>query len=156
MSANITDILTQYGPIGVDVLKEAISNIEASGKTSQSIRFEVQSTDNKDRLMLIGRAYFELIEKGIKPSGKNPSPDMIKFLTEYARARGMDKPESAAWGIAKTILKEGDKTYRSGGRLVYSPELTKFVEELKKVIVKQVSKGFLTQVKGAFTGGGNN
>lgn len=156
MSANITDTLKSYGVVGVDVLKKAIESLEASGKTSQSIRYEVESTDTKDRLKLIGRAYFELIEKGIKPSGKNPSPDMIKFLTEYAQARGMDKPESAAWGIAKTILKEGDKTYRSGGRLVYSPELVKFVEELKEVITKQVSKGYLTQVVGAFKGGSNN
>ena len=156
MSANITDILKSYGVVGVDVLRQAISTLEASGRTSESIRFEVESTDTKDRLMLIGRAYFELIEKGIKPSGKNPSPDMIKFLTDYAKARGMDKPESAAWGIAKTILKEGDKTYRGGGRLVYSPELLKFVEELKGVIGKEVSKDYLTQVVGAYKSGSIN
>lgn len=156
MSANITDTLKTYGPIGVQVLRDAISQIEATGKTAQSIRFEVTTTDNMDQLMLIGRAFFELIEKGRKPTSKNPSPDMIEFLTDYARARGMDSPKSAAWSIAKTINKEGDRTYRSGGRLVYSPELIKFVEELKTVITKQVSKGFLTQVVGAFKSGSNN
>lgn len=155
MSANVQEILQAYGPIGVEVLKQAIASVEASGKTTQSIRFEVESTEKKDRLLLIGRAYFELIEKGIRPSGKNPSPDMIKFLTEYATARGMDKPESAAWGIAKTILKEGDKTYRSGGRLVYSPELIKFVEEVKAVIVKEFKRGYLLEIKGAFRGSNN-
>ena len=156
MFANIQQILQSYGPIGVEVLKQAIAQVEASGKTAQSIKYEVESTEKKDRLLLIGRAYFELIEKGIRPSGKNPSPEMIEMLTGYANARGMDKPESAAWGIAKTILKEGDKTYRSGGRLVYSPELIKFVEEVKDVIVKEFKRGYLLEIKGAFKGGGNN
>lgn len=150
MSANVTQILTTYGALGVEVLKQAIAQVEATGKTAQSIRFEVESSDTKDRLLLIGRAFFELIEKGIRPSGKNPSPEMIKFLTEYAQARGMDNPKSAAWGIAKTILKEGDKTHKAGGRLVYSPELVKFVEELKEVLTKEFKKGFVTQIKGAF------
>lgn len=156
MSANITDILNSYGIIGVELLKKAIQTVEATGKTSQSIRYEVTSTDNNDQLQLIGRAFFELIEKGRKPTTKGPSPEMIEFLTDYARARGMDKPESAAWAIAKTINKEGDKTYRAGGRLVYSPELIKFVEELKGVITKEVSRGFLTEVAGAFKNGSNN
>lgn len=153
---NITETLEQYGVIGVEVLKQAIAQVEATGKTSASLRYEVSSTDRKDVLLFYGRAYFDLIEKGIRPSGKNPSPEMINFLTDYARARGMDKPESAAWGIAKTILKEGDKTYRSGGRVVYSDDLVKFVEELKTVLSKQVSKGFLTEVVGAFKGGSSN
>lgn len=150
MFANVQAILKAYGPIGVDVLRNSIQQIEASGKTAQSIRFETESTDTSDRLILIGRAYFELIEKGIKPSGKNPSPDMIKFLTDYAKARGMDKPESAAWGIAKTILKEGDKTYRGGGRIVYSPDLLKFVEELTNVIKGEFVGSYVTQIKQAF------
>ena len=155
MSANVSNILNQYGVIGVGVLKSSISGIQASGKTAQSIRYEVESSDTKDSLKLIGRKFFELIEKGIRPSGKNPPPEMIQMLTDYAKARGMSKPESAAWGIAKTILKEGDKTYRSGGRLVYSPELLKFVEELQEVLTKEFKKGFLTSVKAAFIGSNN-
>jgi len=153
--SKLTDILNQYGVIGVEVLKQAVATVEATGKTAQSIRYEVESSGTKDRLMLIGRAYFELIEKGRRPTTKGPSPEMIEFLTDYARARGMDKPKSAAWAIAKTINKEGDRTYRAGGRLVYSPELTKFVEDLTDVLAKEFSKGFLTSVKLAFNGSRN-
>jgi len=147
---NVTSILNTYGILGVETLKNAIASIDATGKTANSIRYETESTDKKDRLLLIGRAYFELIEKGIRPSGKNPSPDMINFMTEYAKARGMDKPESAAWAISKTILKEGDKTHKQGGRIVYSDELSKFVDELTKVLADDFRKGFVTQVTGAF------
>jgi len=147
---NVTTILETYGKLGVEVLKNAIASVDATGRTANSIKYETESTDKKDRLLLIGRAYFELIEKGIRPSGKNPSPDMIKFMTEYAKARGMDKPESAAWAISKTILKEGDKTHKQGGRIVYSDDLSKFVDELTNVLAKDFSKGFLTDIKGAF------
>lgn len=156
MSANFTDILKSYGVIGVEVLKQAIQSVEATGKTAQSIRYEVETTDKTDRLLLIGRAFFELIEKGRRPTDKGPSPEMIRFLTDYARARGLDDPESAAWGIAKKINKEGDKTYRAGGRVVYSPELTKFVEELTKVLTDQFKKDSIKLVVGAFKNGSNN
>lgn len=147
---NVASILNSYGPIGVEVLKQAISTVEATGKTQQSIRYEVVQSNEKDQLLLIGRAYFELIEKGRRPTTKGPSPDMIELLTDYARARGMDKPEKAAWGIANKINKEGDKTYRAGGRSVYSPELSKFADELTNVIAKEFVKGYLTEIKGAF------
>ena len=153
---DIADTLEAYGPIGVDVLREAIQGIEASGRTAESIRYEVTSTEKVDKLTFYGRAYFQLIEKGIKPSGKNPSPEMIKFMTEYAKARGMDNPEKAAWGIAKKILKEGDKTYQQGGRIVYSDDLDKFVQELITYSTKVFAKGFLTEVKGAFKSGSNS
>lgn len=153
---DIAKTLDAYGPIGVEVLREAIAGIEASGRTAQSIRYEVTSTETLDRLTIYGRAYFQLIEKGIKPSNKNPSPEMIQFLTDYARARGMDKPESAAWGIAKKILKEGDKTYNQGGRIVYSADLDKFVQELITYATKVFAKGYLTEVTGAFKRGGND
>lgn len=147
---NITSILDKYGVIGVEVLKQAIQTVEATSKTANSIRYETESTDTKDRLLLIGRAYFELIEKGRRPTTKGPSPEMIDMLTDYAKARGMQKPESAAWAIAKTINKEGDKTYRSGGRIVYSDELSKFVDELINVLATDFRKGVATQITGAF------
>jgi len=155
MFANVPQILNNYGIVGVEVLKHAIAQVEATGRTAQSIRHEVTSTETTDTLTLYARAFFELIEKGRRPTDKGPSPEMIQFLTEYAKARGMDKPESAAWGIAKKINKEGDSTYRSGGREVYSPELLKFVDELKEVLTKEFVKGYLLEIKGAFRGSNN-
>jgi len=152
----IADTLEAYGPIGVQVLQDAISGLDASGKTAQSIRYEVVSTERTDTLYLIGRQYFSLLEKGIRPSGKNPPPEMIAQLTEYAKARGMSDPESAAWGIAKKILKEGDKTFNQGGRIVYSDDLDKFVQELKSYAAQVFAKGYLTEVTGAFKSGSND
>jgi hypothetical protein len=152
MSANIEEILQVYGSIGEQVLKDALDKVSATHKTIQSIRSEVVSTETKDILRFIGREYIQLLEIGRKPTTKGPSPEMIEMLTDYARARGFDKPESAAWAIAKTINKEGDRTFRMGGRDVYSSELNKFVEELKKECSKSFAGFYLSSVKNTFNG----
>lgn len=153
MSANIKEVLEVYGSIGAQLLKDAIDQVSATHRTVESIRYEVTSTDTADRLQLIGRAYIELIEKGRGPTDKGPSSDMIELLTEYAQARGMENPKSAAWAIAKTINKEGDRTFRMGGRDVYSSELANFVEELKQEISKTFVGNYLSEIKHTFKTG---
>lgn len=142
--------LTVYGSIGEQVLKDAVDKVSATHKTVESIRSEVTETETTTRLQLLAREWFSLIEKGRKPTTKGPSPEMIKFLTEYAQARGMSKPENAAWAIAKTINKEGDRTHRAGGRLVYTPELDKFVKEVIGAITKEFTGFYVNEIKQAF------
>lgn len=152
MSANITQILEVYGSIGEQLLKDAIDQVSATHRTVQSIRHEVISTETTDQLQFIGRKYIQGLETGIRPTDRGPSSEMIEMLTEYARARGMEKPESAAWAMAKTIQKKGDRTFRIGGRDVYSSELNKFVEELKEEIKKTFVGNYLTEIKHTFKG----
>lgn len=134
---SINSVLNTYGQIGVQLLKQALSSVRATGKTERSITYEI-TDDNK--LIIYAREFTQLIEKGIKPSGKNPPPEMIQLLTEYAQARGMADPKKAAWGIAKTILKEGDKTHKRGGRIVYSDVLQTFQKEFKKALIESEKK----------------
>lgn len=150
MSANITQVLEVYGSIGEQLLKDAIDQVSATHRTVQSIRYEVTSTDTTDRLTFIGRKYIEGLETGIKPTTKGPSSEMIELLTEYAQARGMENPKSAAWAMAKTIQKKGDRTFRIGGRDVYSSELNKFVEELKEEVKKTFKGNYLSEIRQAF------
>ena len=150
MSANITSVLTVYGSIGEQVLKDALDKVSATHKTVNSVRSEVTSTEKSDRLQLLAREFTELLETGRKPTSKGPSSEMIEFLTDYANARGMDNPKSAAWAIAKTINKEGDKTFRAGGRDVYTNVLNKFVEELKVECVKTFVGSTVNEIKQAF------
>lgn len=150
MFANIAQVLEVYGSVGTQLLKDAIDEVSATHRTIQSIRHEVTSTETIERLQFIGRKYIQALETGVSPTDKNPSPDMIELLTEYARARGMDNPKSAAWAMAKTIQKKGDKTFRIGGRDVYSSELNKFVEELKTEVTKTFVGNYVSEIKKAF------
>jgi hypothetical protein len=148
--ANMVQTLTIMGSIGEQTLKDAVDKVSATHKTVNSIHSLVTETSNTTRLQLIAREWFSLLESGRKPTTKNPSPDMIKLLTDYAQARGMSNPESAAWAIAKTINKEGDKTYRSGGRDVYSKELDKFVEEVTEAVMKEFKGFYVNEIQNAF------
>lgn len=153
---DLTPTLQAYGQVGVALLQEALAEVEATGKTVESVRYVVESTNSKDRLQLLAREFTSLIEKGRGPTNKGPSSDMIAYLTDYARARGMDNPEKAAWTMAKSMNKKGDQTHQKGGRVVYSDDLSKFVEELKAAIAKIYAKQVLAEIKGAFKGGSNN
>lgn len=122
--ASLSDILKIQADKGVQVFRDALRKVRASGRTDESVRAEVSDKGFK----FVSREFTDLLESGRRPTKKGPSPEMIERLTEYAQIRGMDKPESAAWGIAKKINKEGDRTFKKGGRDVYTKELNKFVQ----------------------------
>lgn len=146
----ISDVLHRYGPLGVQVVKQALEKVRATGKTIDSVEYIVEEGGNYDSLIIFGREYINLIEAGRRPTSKGPSPEMIKDLTEYAQARGMDKPKNAAWAIAVTINKKGDTTFRRGGRDVWSEDLEKFVEELKQALKKDFINSWRIEIKKAF------
>lgn len=143
---SLKSTLTTYGQIGVNVLKQAIAPHDASGKTRESIRFIVE----EDRLIFLAREYFKLIEKGIRPSKKKPSKEMIESITEYARARGFDNPEKAAWAISVKQLAEGDATFKQGGRVVYSDVMDTFTKDFSQALQKDFSKTLVQGVKESF------
>jgi len=145
-------ILQYYAPIGVRIVQGALEAVRATGKTIQSVKAVVSQDKGTDRLQIVARPYTNRVEKGVGPTTKGPSSEMIKSLTEYARARGFDKPESAAWGLAKKIQKEGDKTHKQGGRIVYSDDVDKFVDSLKKSCKSEAKIKFTNTIKNAFNG----
>ncbi len=143
----IEEVLHRYGPIGVEVVKMSLEKVRATGKTIDSVGFVVDSDSHSDTLIIFAREFVELLETGRRPTSKGPSSEMIENLTEYAAARGMDKPESAAWAIAITINKKGDITFRRGGRDVYSEALDKFLDELKEAIKKDFINSWRLEIK---------
>lgn len=153
--ANMVQVLTVYGSIGEQVLKDSLDSVSATHKTVNSVRSEVTETEDTTKLQIFAREFVSLLESGRGPTDKNPSPDMIQFLTEYAQARGMEDPKKAAWAIAKTINKQGDKTHRSGGRDVYSAEMNKFVEEVIIAIQKEFVGFYVSEIKQTFSGTNN-
>lgn len=135
--ATVKEILNAYGQIGVNRVKQLLETVRATGKTINSVKYEVTNSGTTDKLVIKARPFTSAIETGIRPTTKGPSKEMIDSLTEYAQARGMDKPKSAAWAIAKTIQKEGDNTYKRGGRDVYSSGVIELSEEIKKAVKRE-------------------
>ena len=145
-------ILNEYGQKAVSLLKEKIAPYRATGKTEDSLRYEVTGDASGYRLIVYGRKFFKAIETG---RGERKSSDYSGFdqaLYDWMRAKGFRSRTSKTgnvyyqigdqWYSAKSLAwkinKEGDKTYRSGGRQVYSDALNELISELKENIKKGI------------------
>jgi len=152
----IDNILNKYGQVGVQLLKNAISGLKATGKTEQSLRYEVIQEPGVSTLTIYGREFFKALETGRGPAERSGPPGFPERLEEYMQARGFPSKTSKKgvkyWRIgdnwysgkslAYKINTQGDRTYRTGGRQVYSDDLSKFVEELKQVVRDTALFGF--------------
>jgi hypothetical protein len=155
----IQEILEDYGPIGVEVLKQAVQKVGATGKTADSIRYEV----TKDRLLLIGRGYFDALETGRGPRESTQESGFTDDMLEWMKARGIGKDltEKKRKQLARFLVlranKEGDKLWKQGHgakvRDVYSAVLDKFVEELTEKIAKETVKEFTQKVVNSLKNG---
>lgn len=136
----IKQTLNTYGQRGVNALRQDVQKVSATGKTADSIRYEVSFKEGVHTLAIIGRQFFKALETGRGPRTNSEYQGFDQSLLEYMQARGIgsDLPENKRNQLAKflalKINKEGDRTYKQGGRQVYSKTLDKLVKELIEAI----------------------
>lgn len=148
---SVTEILNSYGQIGVELLKQKIAPLKATGKTEQSLRYEVISeTTGNIRLTIYGREFFKALETGRGPATQSGPEGFSERLDEWMQARGFQSKVSKKgikyykigdnWfsgkSLAYKINRDGDKTFRTGGRQVYSDDLEKFKDSLINDLLK--------------------
>lgn len=139
-------ILTDYGKLGVEALRQDVQKVSATGKTADSIRFEVAVENGAITLRFLGRQFFKAIETGRGPRKSSTYQEFDLNLLDYMKARGIGAglPEKKLKQLAKflayKINKEGDSVFKQGGRIVYSPTLSKLVSELKRAITQDFKK----------------
>lgn len=162
------ETLTNYGNLGVRLLKNSVSRVSATGGTEQSIRFEVTKEKGKLSLRLIGRAFFSALETGRGPRQGTSYENFDVNLEEYMRAKGFPSKTSKKgityfkigdyWfsgkSLAWKINKDGDSLWRKGKgepvRDVYSSMLEKFVNELTKELSIDYAKLYIKTIKDGF------
>ena len=128
------DILNEQGKVGVTVFKEAVKPYKATGRTEQSAYFKVEGRETRISLTIIARAFVEVMETGSKKAKTDvPSREMIDSLKPWAQARGI--PEDAVWGIAKKLLKEGQKINRN----VYSDQMNAWADKVIEIVVNELA-----------------
>ncbi len=151
-------ILDKYGKIGVEALKQDVQKVSATGETADSIRYEVSGSAETDRLQIFARAFFSTLETGRGPRKSSEQGNFQDNMLEYMKSRGIgsDLDEKKRKQLARfftwKINKEGDQTFKSGGRIVYSPTLTKLVAELRTAVLKDFKRHTITVIKEAFKG----
>ena len=143
-----------FGPVVVEAVKQAISVVSVSGKSAEKVRFEVKSpTKEVDRLTIFGPGY---IETGRGPRKSSEESGFEDNLYEWIQAKfpGISPVQQKKLSkfLRWKINKEGDKTYKEGGRQVYSQVLTKATDDIKRAVVKEYRINFSKFVKNAFHG----
>ena len=138
----IQETLEAYGRAGVQLLRGVVPR--ATGKTAQSIRYEVLP----NRLLIYARAFFEALETGRGPRKSSEYGGFDESLYEWMKAKGVGaelnekKRKQLARFLAYKINKDGDKTFKQGGKSVYSQVMAQFIEELQKEVFKVLSKEY--------------
>lgn len=119
----------------------------ATGKTSQSLRFELKQEGSKYKMQLFGRPFFMTVQTGRRPTpDKKPSREMISNLTEWMDARGMDS--SKVWGVATKIQQLGTRLWFEGGREdVVDPAVDEFINGVAQDLLKAESDNFVLKIR---------
>lgn len=98
-----------------------------SGKTRDSLQVNVRELSG----VLTGRQAFATLENGSRPWSRPPKRTPKWFadiIGEWIDAKGLDLNK---WAVAHTIIHEGSKLYRTGGRAdVYSPEIQRAMDRI--------------------------
>lgn len=160
MTAELIAILNQYGNSTVEKIRQnlASTGTNATGKTSQSLRYEVTNNGSKATLKVIGKPYFAVVETGRKPTPEytKPSVEFVSSIKEWLRARGKD--EKSAYGIAKSIHKKGTKLFREGGRndIVSNVVNQDLVDKINLDLLNKFAEQFLANAVKLFRDGSDN
>lgn len=151
MHADIISILNQYGNSTIEQIKQNLAGTgtNASGKTAQSLHYQVTNEGTRATLKILGKPYFMVVETGRKPTpDKKPSKDFVRNIKDWLQfTTGDTRP---AYAIAMSINKKGTKLYQDGGRKdivsnVINQNLTdkisldllnKFAEQVMSSVVK--------------------
>lgn len=122
-----------------DLRARIIANMEradqvVSGKTRDSMQVTVQGNAG----VLTGRRAFATLETGSRPWSRKPKrvPKFFADLIgEWIDKKGLDLNK---WAVAHTIIHQGSKLYREGGRAdIYSPELQPTIDRIGARILDQ-------------------
>lgn len=153
---NFKDLFIKYGKLGVTLLQEAVRPYSATNKTEKSIKYQVDSQEEVVRLALYARPFFSTIETGRGPRKSNDYQGFDDSMLEYMEARGIGsdlnekKRKQLARFLTLKINREGDKTYKAGGREVYSKDIEKFVREFKDQIKQEFKNQTIKEIRKQF------
>lgn len=123
------------------------AGMNATNKTSHSLRIEVNQQGSKINLKLFGRPFFMTVQTGRRPTpDKKPSRDMINNIREWVDARGID--EEAVWAIATNIQKKGTQLWREGGREdIVDPAIDEFINSVSQAALEAEADNFVLKVR---------
>jgi hypothetical protein len=136
----------------IDMVNDIRANLgatgtNATGRTSQSLRFEITQNGGKMNMRLYGRPFFMTVQTGRRPTPeKKPSREMIDNLRVWMEARGMDA--SKVWGLATKINQRGTRLWLEGGREdIVDPVVDEFINGISMDALAAEQENFILNVR---------
>lgn len=159
LSAEIISILNKAGETAVQRIRNnmASTGTNATGKSSQSLNFEVIQQGESVILRVLGREYFAVVETGRRPTPQytKPSKTFVDSIREWLVAKG--KSESSAYAIAKSIHQKGTKLFRQGGRSdIFTSEEKPLIEQVSTELLDKYANLYLTEYTRILNGNNSN
>lgn len=152
MNSELMTILSNEANSFLSEVKRNLDNTgtTATGKSKESLRYEITEEGNKVVLTVFGKPYFAVVETGRKPTPeKKPSREMIENIKEWVAARG--KPESIVWAIATKINKEGTELWKKGGRTdIYTDLKESFADRIFTEAVENIASEYFRKATVSF------
>ena len=123
------------------------AGMNATNKTSHSLRIELKQEGTKFKMQLLGRPFFMTVQTGRRPTpDKKPSREMISNIAEWMEARGMD--ERQVWAVATNIQKKGTQLWRDGGRTdIVDPAIDEFVNGVSQALLEAEADNFVLKLR---------
>lgn len=134
---NTTDLLLSLIDKELWALRERIiknsmaAGQRASGDTYKSMGIQSDETSSS----LYGKGFFAVLETGRKPGKQPPITSILQWIKSKGVVPDKGSELSMAFGIAKSIGKEGSSLFKAGGRTdIFTNEIDKLIKELPERI----------------------
>jgi hypothetical protein len=141
----------------VDLINDIRANLgatgtNATGKTSQSLRFELKQEGTKYKMQLFGRPFFMTVQTGrgpTKPGAPQSDPTLFEGIKEWIEAKGI---AANPWAVTKSIHEKGTRLWRQGGREdIVQPAVDAFINGLSQDLLDAEADNFVLKIKDGFS-----
>lgn len=158
MTANLITILNHYGNSTIQKIRDNLQSTgtNATGKTAQSLRYEIKDNGDLIIMTIYGRPFFATVETGRKatPDYTKPSVEFVASIKQWMIAKGK---EGSAYAIAKSIHQKGTKLFRTGGRndIISSVINQSLVDDISKSVLESYAGLLQVNIKNIYGSNGN-
>lgn len=149
----VVNILRTMGAATVAAIQTDIEKVSVTGKSAKKVRMVVESTQGVDMLIIYGPTYIETGRGPRKSSEESDFQDNLEEWIEHRTSGLNDKQKQRlARYLRLKINREGDETWKKGGRIVYHDTVVKAANAMKAAVAKDFKIKFSNFVKNAVNG----
>ena len=142
----LEELLNSEGAKGVDLYRQSFidGNRVATGKTNQSVAYEVNKNETSITLSIFGRKDINDLQEGVSASEYASNPATFSDLSEWINARGLNRTaESIDEGLRRNGWVSGDGP-KGGTPMIIDTPSNQILQSLESK-VDEASKDYVVK-----------